>query len=430
MKAYIDDIIAETRALIRIDSTKAPPEPGCPFGRGSAECLNYFLDLASSLGFETYNYDNYIGEVVFGEGEDFAILAHLDVVPAGEGWDYPPFGAVMNDDISRGGTPGMKIWGRGAIDDKAPAVAALYALYALKDKGIVPKRRFKLIVGCDEESGWGCIEHYNKVSRLPREGFTPDADFPVIYAEFGILHVRLRFSVTDIPLVSLSAGTAINMVPATAAATLKEPLSVSEVDGVQSNGTRLSAVGVSAHASRPERGVNALGLVLKSLSSVSKNILGIYELLFLDKLSLTEIEDETGRLTISPDIAEYSDGTLSLSVDIRYPATHTADEITDKFNTYGINYEILEHKAPLYNDPDGALISTLKGVYDRYTGKESMPVSIGGGTYARALECGCGFGPDTGDMEYPAHAANEFVTVEHIELMSQVYYEALVELGK
>ena len=103
MEKYFDEIVQSTVKILQFDSSLKPAENGCPFGKETADCLAYFLALAQSMGFETRNYDNYAGEVIFGEGKDFAILAHLDVVPAGSGWKYPPFGGVINDDPSDGG---------------------------------------------------------------------------------------------------------------------------------------------------------------------------------------------------------------------------------------------------------------------------------------------------------------------------------------
>ena len=128
MEKYFNDIVDSICKTVRFDSSLKPAEGNCPFGKETADCLGYFLSLASEMGFETHNYDNYVGEVIFGEGEEFAILAHLDVVPAGSGWRFPPFGAAINDELSAGGVPGAKIWGRGTMDDKGPALAALHEL--------------------------------------------------------------------------------------------------------------------------------------------------------------------------------------------------------------------------------------------------------------------------------------------------------------
>ena len=186
MEKYFDDIVKNLSQMIKFDSSQKPAEEGKPFGAENARCLDFFLSLASFLGFEVKNYDNYVGEVRYGAGEDFAVLAHLDVVPAGSGWTHEPFGGEVDRENG-------KIWGRGAMDDKGPALITLYAMKALKDAGFKPKKNIKLIVGCNEESGWACIEHYNKVAKMPETGISPDADFPVIYAEKGIVHLTFEF---------------------------------------------------------------------------------------------------------------------------------------------------------------------------------------------------------------------------------------------
>ncbi len=435
MEKYFDEIVNSTVELIKFDSSLKEAEEGYPFGKEAGECLECFLALASGMGFEVNNYDNYVGEVLFGEGEEFAILAHLDVVPAGSGWKYPPFGGVINDEPSDGGVLGEKIWGRGTMDDKTPAVVCLYALKALKDEGVVPTRKFKLIVGCNEEAGWKCIEHYNKVAKMPKEGFTPDADFPVIYAEKGILHFTASFPVENSPFTKLYAGERVNMVCDEAVAFLTRKAAENLVyyeNPVE--GTRLSydnttnvlrVLGKSAHGSTPDKGANALQAMLKFLSAFHADCKKAYDLLFDDTTGLKSLQDETGALTLSPDVASYTDGVLKITTDIRFPATLPLEKVTEKLDEFGVEYIIDNYQAPLYNDPNGKLISTLMKVYNQATGKDERPIAIGGGTYARALECGCAFGPELQGEEATIHQANEYVTFERIRLMSKVYYEAI-----
>lgn len=443
MDKYFDDIVRSTVDIVRFDSSIKPfdGENGeYPFGKETADCLNFFLQLASDMGFETHNYDNYIGEVVFGKGKPFAILAHLDVVPAGNGWKYPPFGGVINDDISDGGVVGKKIWGRGTMDDKCPAIVCLYALKALKDSGVTPSRTFKLIVGCNEECGWKCIDHYNKVATMPEEGFTPDADFPVIYAEKGIYHFTMQFPIENAPFTALTAGESANMVCDLAVATLTKQAGAklvgyqNPVDGTwfsYDNTTNILRVhGKSAHGSLPFAGANALQAFLAFCATFNDDCKRVYDVLFNDETDLKTLADETGNLTMSPDVAHFKDGVLSVTTDIRYPATLPLSAITERLDKTGFAYTTDSFKEPLYNDPNGELISTLSNVYNRVTGKNEQPVAIGGGTYARALKCGCAFGPEIAGEEATIHQPNEYVTFERIKLMSEVYYEALKTLGK
>ncbi len=439
MDKYFDQIVQSTVEILRFDSSLKPAVDGCPFGKETADCLAYFLDLAKSMGFETRNYDNYVGEVIFGEGKAFAILAHLDVVPAGSGWKYPPFGGVINDDPSDGGVLGKKIWGRGAMDDKAPAIVCLYALKALKDAGITPKRTFKLIVGCNEESGWKCIDYYNKVAVMPEEGFTPDADFPAIYAEKGILHFTSSFTINTPPMSALNAGERVNMVCDRAAVTLTKRAATAligyqnPVDGTSlsyDNTTNvLSVFGKSAHGSTPEKGANALEAALAFLSGINADCKRAYDLLFADCMGLKKLEDETGRLTMSPDVAVFDGKVLTVTTDIRFPATLPLSAVTDKLDQSGAAYQIVNYQAPLYNDPNGKLLTTLMGVYNAATGKKEKPIAIGGGTYARALKCGCAFGPEMPGEENTIHQANEYVTFDTLRFMSDVYYQAIKEIA-
>ena len=437
---YFDDTVNTIVQSVQFDTSLRPAEENCPFGKETANCLNHFLSLARDMGFETVNYDNYVGEVIFGAGEPLAILAHLDVVPAGKGWKYPPFGGVINDDISDGGVVGKKIWGRGTMDDKGPAVATLYAMKALKDEGFFPNRQIKFILGCNEECGWACIDHYNKVAKMPDEGFSPDADFPAIFAEKGILHFTSRFPMHNPPFTSLSAGERVNMVCAEATATLTSD-GISALKNYQNDfdGTQfffdektnvLTVKGKSAHGSTPQAGANALGALLKFFASFHEGCKRAYDVLFEDCLALQSLQDETGPLTMSPDVGVFLDGVLSVVTDIRFPATHKKEEIISRLEQGGVEYEINNYQAPIYNDPNGKLISTLMRVYNEATGKNEKAVAIGGGTYARALKCGCGFGPEMAGEEATIHQANEYVTFDRIKLMLEIYYEAIKALTK
>ena len=142
--AHKDEMLEDICELCRVNSEKMPAEEDMPFGPGTAECLDMALDMAEGYGFETCDYDGYVGCVDMNElPHQLDILAHLDVVPAGEGWTVTePFKPVLKDG---------KLYGRGTADDKGPAVAALYAMRAVKELGIPLKKNVRLILGTDEE---------------------------------------------------------------------------------------------------------------------------------------------------------------------------------------------------------------------------------------------------------------------------------------
>lgn len=416
----LDKVIKSISESISYDSSRQPAQPGMPFGKGAYDCLCHFLSLAEEMGFSVKNYDGYAGEVLFGQGEPFAVLAHLDIVPAGSGWTKEPFGGAVSDG---------KIWGRGAIDDKGPALCTLYAMKALKDRGFAPKKTIKLIVGCNEEDGWECIEYYKQHAVLPRTGFSPDADFPVIYAEKGILHVLMHFPVAEAPFCELQGGTSANMVCALCTA---KPLVYDEkrakkypvryLDGV------LTAVGKSAHGSTPACGINAIEPILRYFGEENAQIQRIVTCAFDDIYGLKQLCDETGNLTLSPDIISYRDGKVDLLCDIRYPAGYNLKEILARLNQFGVPYDIVHEQAPLHQDKDGALVQTLLSVYEECTGEKAAPVAIGGGTYARALENGVAFGPERKGDEPVVHQADEYITIERVKLLLAVYEKALERL--
>ena len=420
MEKYLNDTVKTIQELIRIDSTNQPAEEGMPFGKGAARALQAFLSCAAAMGFETRNYDNYVGEVLFGEGEPFAILAHLDVVPAGSGWTHAPFGG----EIENG-----KLYGRGAMDDKGPAVVCLYALKALKDEGFQPRKTIKLIVGCNEECGWGCIDHYKQCAEMPKVGFTPDADFPVIYAEKGILHVKFYFPVENAPFTALYGGKGVNMVCDEAFAQCDETEGAERYSLRVEDGLLVSR-GVSAHGSTPEKGKNALEPLFAYFARTNEDMRRAHEILFEDIFGLKNFADETGRLTMSPDIANYGDGILSVCVDIRYPATLPLQAVLDVLNKTGVRYEEIHHQSALFNPKDSFLIQTLQRVYNEATGERAEPIAIGGGTYARALECGAGFGPQLCGEPVTIHQKDEYISIPHVKFLLNLYRRAVEELTK
>ena len=417
MTNYFDDIVKNLAHAVTYDSSQSPAKEGMPFGEGAAKCLEFYLSLADFMGFDTKNYDNYAGEVRWGEGKDFAVLAHLDVVPAGSGWTHDPFGGEIADG---------KIYGRGATDDKGPAVICLYCLKALKDAGFAPARTIKLIAGCNEETGWKCIEHYNACAEMPKEGFSPDADFPVIYAEKGILHIRLDYPLADAPFTALRGGERENMVCdyARAEGAAFDPAR-GEKYGVAAEGSGIAAHGRAAHASTPEAGENALEKLLRYFAEESEGVARVAADLFDDRLGLRQLRDETGSLTLSPDVASYREGVLSVLADIRYPASMRREEILGRLEKLGVPCTVLHAQAPLLSEKEGALVSTLRRVYEQETGQAAEPIAIGGGTYARALERGAAFGPEFPGEPSTIHQKDEYISLDNVRRLLRIYCAAI-----
>lgn len=423
MNEYVKNAVKDLKTLISIPSVQAEPEKDMPFGKAVFDALDFFLKTAEEMGFKTVNYDNYIGEVDFGDGKDeIGILCHLDVVPAGDfdKWTYPPFSATEANG---------RIYGRGATDDKGPAIVCLHAMKALKDEGYVPNKKIRLILGCNEETGWKCIEHFNKVAKMPENGFSPDADFPVIYAEKGIMPLKFSFKKSK-KLVSITGGERVNVVCDRCEAVTALDIPDPEKFGVQKIGEKkYLALGKSAHGSTPHLGDNAMLKMLNALRSIDAIDENAIDLLFNDRLGMTTLSDHSGRLTMSPDVITSDDKNVYISVDIRYPVTAFGDDILKKFQTVA-TVERLSHQLPLCADKNGELVQTLLGVYEEVTGVKAEPIAIGGGTYARAMKNAVAFGPETAGTDFAIHQPDEFASIENIELQYAVYKAAIAKLAK
>ena len=263
LDARESELIESLQELIRIRSVGE--EAGAhPFGDGPHACLMACLALGERLGFRTASVDDMAGYVEYGSGEEMvAVLGHLDVVPEGDGWNYPPYGAVIDNG---------RLYGRGAVDDKGPTVAALYALRAIADSGVALSRRIRVIFGLNEEKGSLCIKHYvNKGEELPVMGFTPDGEYPIINGEKGIVTATFvrRLSADGAKrIAAFSAGIAANVVPEFATAELTFAPEGKLPEKVSATGTRVEARGVNAHGSTPELGENAIGRLLLALDGL------------------------------------------------------------------------------------------------------------------------------------------------------------------
>ncbi len=177
MSLYKDEMINTLIRLMKIESVLSEPEPNRPYGKGLFDALMFMMSTAEDMDLDCVNLFGHLGYIDYGEGDDIvAVLTHIDVVPAGEGWTYPPFDGTIADG---------KIYGRGSIDNKGPAIASLFALKALNDNGVLLKKKVRLIFGCDEESTWSDMEYYKAHNTLPSVAFSPDANYPVINAEKG-----------------------------------------------------------------------------------------------------------------------------------------------------------------------------------------------------------------------------------------------------
>ncbi len=447
-----DEIISAVSELVKIPSvTTITDNPTTPFGEHCTNALNYILELGNSMGFRTKNIDNYCGYIEFGEGEELVgIIGHLDVVPALEtdGWTTPPFSPTIRDG---------KLFGRGTIDDKGPVVSALYAMKAIKDTCQISKR-VRLIIGLNEERGWKCIDYYKEHEEWPSIGFSPDANFPAIFAEKGILSLELKnqFEFKDFEIISISTNNnAINVVPKYAAIQLKpkdnssidlDILSNTFVENIKTtildnNSIQIESFGIASHAARPHLGTNAIKILVEFLlnnfefnSDYLKQIydIGLFDIHSPKFISETTLEDESGILTSNVAVMDYIDNKLVFQINLRVPVTISLDEIQNKYTSISNEIEVtrLSVQEPLYVEKDSFLVTTLLNVFKNKTGLDVKPIAIGGGTYARAFKNFISYGANMPGNPDLCHQVDEYIKLDDLNLATKIYANAIYELSK
>lgn len=456
-----DEIISETQKLIQIPSVYSKSDNlSHPFGENVNKALEYILDLGKKLGFRTKNIDGYCGYIEFGEGDKLVgIIGHLDVVPEGDNWTFPPFSGTLSDN---------KIFGRGSIDDKGPVVTSLYAMKTVMDNCKINKR-VRLILGLNEENNWECIKYYKEHEEWPTIGFSPDADFPCIYAEKGIISPYLnmdysQFEKEDILLENIDCNNnAINVVPKICSCVLKinnKNISSSEfinnlkkiisehnyeidIYKIDEHSIKLTSHGVQSHAAHPDLGVNSISRLVITLDQIFKtyninipifDFFNKYINIHYDGQDLgIACEDESGKLTLNVGKFELNNHVLKIGMNLRVPIkTKLADiekTIKNQLSSYeNIELIVQDKKEPLYVPKDSYLVKTLCNIFNEATNSSLEPVAIGGATYARAFENCISFGANLPGQEDMCHKTDELISIDNLILATKIYARAIYEI--
>lgn len=457
-----DEIIQKTQELIQIPSVICDSDnPKQPFGKPIHDTLEYMLKLGKDLGFRTKNLDGYCGYIEFGEGKELiGIIGHLDVVPEGDNWTYPPFsGTIANNNI----------YGRGAIDDKGPVISSLYAMKAVLETCQIHKR-VRLILGLNEENDWKCIHYYKKKEELPTISFSPDADFPCIYSEKSILTSYLKMDYTpflekDIIIQNIDTyGNAINVVPKICSITLKinaQKIAMNdfienlkdiikqtnfEIDiyKIDEEEIKLTSHGIPSHSAHPDLGINAISRLIVILSKIF-NLYDIKIELFDffttyihtqyygENLGI-DFEDESGKLTLNVGDFYFKNNILQIGLNLRVPITKNMIDIGANFikhtSSYlNIDFDTISYKPALYIPKENKLVKTLCDIYNKETNSNLEPIAIGGATYARAFDNCVSFGANfPGDTDM-CHQTDEFIAIDKLILSCKIYAKAILALN-
>ena len=443
---------ADLKAIVDVKSIASEPDGGMPYGKGVQRALETALELGRREGFKAVNVDNRIGYLHFGDEERFiGMIAHIDVVPEGEGWDTDPFGMVEREGY---------LLGRGVQDNKGAFVLCLYAMKYIKEKNLPLTYGMRLLIGCDEEVGMSDVRYYLAHEKAPVFTFVPDSEFPVGHGEKGIYEADL---ISDARLsdkvVELKGGVASNVVPEKARVTLNVTVDAAEkaakgnpdiaVEG-RDGAAEITATGIAGHAAHSEGSKNAIVILCRYL--VNSGLLPEGDARLFGFVADTFSVDDGSRLGIACSdgiftplsciggmIEKRSDGRLVQNLNCRYPTcikeTEITKSISDTAKKHGFTCELDNVSPTHYISPTGAGVTVLMDVYNRVTARGEKPYVMSGGTYARLIPNAVTFGGEFPDEKFPdfvgtIHGKNEGISLATYMLAARLYTEALVELQK
>lgn len=445
-----DELIADMKRWIAIPSVQGPAAENAPFGAENRRMLDLALADARRYGFETRDFEGYCGDISFGAGaQTMGMLCHLDVVPAGDGWTHDPWGAEIE---------GGKIYGRGTMDDKGPALCALYAMRAVRDAGVPLRDGVRLILGCDEETGMSDMRHYASRTKMPDYGFSPDAEFPVINIEKGGLGLLLSANLdgeSGLRVLSMHAGERCNVVPGAARAEVEtadfaaleaaaariaaEKGFALACENLGNGRAAITAEGVSAHASMPHLGKNAAGMLLIALKALGAGgpVAALADVLGMEydgaSLGIAQSDELSGALTCNLGVLRCDGARLTAQLDIRYPLC--ADEAAMcgaaamALSGTGLALSRLNGHAPHHVPAEHKIVRGLLQVYHEVTGRDAYAFAIGGGTYSRMMPNTVAFGLNfPGDTD-TCHMPDECIDIEKMMLGVRVFAHAIAALA-
>lgn len=417
-----EEMLRALERLVKIPSVcGADPTPEAPFGAEVENALDYVLGLCESMGMRTVKQGLCAWAEAGESGPLLAIVPHVDVVPAGEGWTRPPFACTVEDG---------RIYGRGVSDDKGPAIASIFALRDLMDRKEPMGCRVRIIFGRSEETGhWPDMEDYREHQETPVAGFTPDAAFPALAGEKGILWLSIHVPKEQCGLAALEGGDAVNMVASWCQAKLPETGDLPK---------NLRTEGKAAHATTPHQGVNAITrmmLKLKERRDIRSPLVDFYtkylgDTLHGEALGCPLEDQESGKLTITAGMIRTTETEMVLSLDVRYPVTCQARQVMEPlqralqaYPSFWVSVE--KDNAPVFSGQQDLVLSTLLEAYRDVTQDPAAPVVIGGGTYARTIKHIVGYGPAFPNTDHTEHKPDEYILEKDFYQLRKIYSRAL-----
>ena len=452
--AHTDDMISDLGRMLAINSVRGPAEDGAPFGAGPRSALALARAMLEGFGFEVSDFEDIIITADLGPSPPLmGILAHLDIVEAGEGWDSDPFEMSIRDG---------RIYGRGATDNKGPSIASMYAMYCARELCSELQNGCRLILGSGEEVACLDIAQYLEKNEPPPNVFTPDADFPVVNIEKGriapIFGASWEKSAALPRVVSIDGGKTANVVPNHAEAVIEgfsaadagkycsefSAKTGAKISARESGGDAvlIAAEGTSSHAAAPGAGLNAQTALVEMLANMpfaESEGFGYIRALnrlfphgdYLGSAMGMKMSDKlSGDLTLSFNVLSYTETGFSANFDSRTPAC--ADDV----DLPGLMREAFEReKVPLdsytisgcHHTPESSpFVQSLLRIYEDYTGKAGKCLAVGGQTYVHEIPGGVAFGCESEGVSNAIHSVNEYIGIEQLLTSAKMFAMAII----
>ncbi|MBU0713231.1 ArgE/DapE family deacylase [bacterium] len=303
-------------------------------------------------------------------GKRLLMPAHMDIVPAGEGWDTDPYDVIEKD--------GMLI-GRGTLDNKGPLASIMAAVDVLKKLNIDKELNGQLMIAALSDE----------------EAMDPDG------IDYGIGYLMEE---------NLIAPT-YSIIP-----DIGEEMKFIDIAEKGRTVFKIIAIGKQAHGSTPERGINAIYMMAKMVNEIEKLKFNyeVHPVLGHPSLNLGEIQGGA-----APNIVP---GTCMIYIDIRSLPGMTKDGViaqlqdcADKVKNGKFEIKLMAWSEPHAISPENELVDAIQANAKEILGFVPVTGGQGGGTYAKTLNLkgvmAVGWGP--GD-DNAFHVANEYVEIQQL----------------
>jgi len=353
-----------------VNSKSETPNDG-----GLLDFIEEYLATYNAVRIDVNDVKNLFIYKKFGEGEHLCFAGHVDVVPAGDGWDTNPYEAVEKDGF---------IYGRGTQDMKSGVAAFTQALKDTKEF----KGTLSLMLTSDEEGE--AVDGTVKILEfLENNDLLPDA---VVVAE---------------PTCEDKFGDAI------------------KVGRRGSINGYITVKGKQGHAAYPEKAINPI----HNISKVLGNIAGVNldngdEFFSPSKFVITDIRSGMEVTNVTPN-------ELRMMFNVRNNTKTTQKEITDfitnHFKNLSYDLRLTQGSYPFKTNTDTKLVKKIDEAIKSITNIKTKHSTAGGTSDARFI---APLGVDViefGVRNDTIHSVNEKTTRKEVEDLYSVF-KKLIEV--